>query len=154
LEEAMITPELLGEFDLFKEVSTRTLKEVAAASEFVTIKKDDFVFHEGEKADKLHLLLHGSVALRVNLTSRPDAVTVSFLNRPYQILGWSGVVSPNHYTASALCEEDSELIAISSSRFMQILDNHPEDGYRVMLRIAAVIADRLRNSRQALLKTL
>lgn len=150
----MITPEMLADFDLFKDVSKDTLKEVAAISETIKVKKDGLVFREGEKADKLHLLVSGSIALRVNLTSRPDSVTVSFVNRPHQTLGWSGVVTPNHYTASAFCEEDSELVAIPSGKFMQILDEHPEDGYKIMLRITTIISDRLRNSRQALLKTL
>lgn len=150
----MVTPEMLADFDLFKEVSKDALKEVAAISETISVKKDGFVFREGEKADKLHLLVSGSIALRVNLTSRPDSVTVSFVSRPHQTLGWSGVVTPNHYTASAFCEEDAELVAIPSDKFMRILDSHPEDGYKVMLRITTIISDRLRNSRQALLKTL
>jgi len=150
----MFTPELLAEFDLFRDVSKDALKEVAAICESVIVKKDDFVFREGEKAEKLHLLISGSIALRVNLTSRPDSVTVSFINIPHQTLGWSGVVAPNHYTASAFCEEDTELLAIPSEKFMQILEKHPEAGYKVMLRITSIISDRLRNSRQALLKTL
>ena len=150
----MFTPEMLAEFDLFKDVSKDTLKEVAAISETVKVKKDDFVFREGELADKLHMLVNGSIVLRVKLTSRPDSVTVSFVNRPHQTLGWSGVVTPNHYTASAVCEEDSELVAIPSGKFMDILAKHPEDGFKVMLRITTIISDRLRNSRQALLKTI
>lgn len=150
----MQTPELLAEFDLFRDVSKDALKEVAAICKSIKVKKDDFVFREGEKADKLHLLISGSIALRVNLTSRPDSVTVSFINRPHQTLGWSGVVAPNHYTASALCEEDSELLAIPSEKFMQILEKYPEAGYKIMLRITSIISDRLRNSRQALLKTM
>ncbi len=150
----MLTPEMLADFDLFKEVSKETLKEVAAISQIIQVKKDDLVFREGERADKLHLLVSGSIALRVKLTSRPESVTVSFVNRPHQTLGWSGVVSPNHYTASAVCEEDSELVAIPADQFMQILEQHPADGFKVMLRIAAIVSDRLRNSRQALLKTL
>ena len=150
----MQTPELLAEFDLFRDVSKDALKEVAAICKSIKVKKDDFVFREGEKADKLHLLISGSIALRVNLTSRPDSVIVSFINRPHQTLGWSGVVAPNHYTASALCEEDSELLAIPSEKFMQILEKYPEAGYKIMLRITSIISDRLRNSRQALLKTM
>jgi CRP-like cAMP-binding protein len=46
------------------------------------------------------------------------------------------------------------LIAIPSKKFLQILEQHPEAGYKIMLRITQVISDRLRNSRQALLKTL
>ena len=150
----MITSEMLAEFDLFKGVSKEVLGEIAGISETIHIEKNGFVFHEGDKADKLHLLISGSIALRVNLTSRPDSVTVSFLNAPHQALGWSGVVAPNHYTASAYCEEDAELISIPSNRFMDILDHHSDAGYKIMLRITQIISDRLRNSRQALLKTM
>ena len=150
----MIASEMLAEFDLFKGVSNDVLKEIASISDTIKLGKGEFVFREGEKADKLHLLISGSIALRVNLTSRPDSVTVSFINIPHQTLGWSGVVSPNHYTASAVCEEDTELLVIPSDKFMQILDARPDAGFKIMLRITQVIADRLRNSRQALLKSL
>jgi CRP/FNR family transcriptional regulator len=150
----MITSEILAEFDLFKDVSNDTLKEIASISNTIKVDKGGYVFREGEKADKLHLLVRGSIALRVNLTSRPDSVTVSFINIPHQTLGWSGVVAPNHYTASAFCEEDTELLVIPSDQFLQILDAHPEAGYKIMLRITQIISDRLRNSRQALLKSL
>ncbi|NJC98911.1 MAG: cyclic nucleotide-binding domain-containing protein [Anaerolineae bacterium] len=154
LEDDMITPEMLAEFDLFKDISKDTLQEVAAISKTIKVEKGSYVFREGDKADKLHLLISGSIALRVNLTSRPDSVTVSFVNRPHQTLGWSGVVAPNHYTASAYCEEDTELLVLPSDEFLQILDKHTDAGYKVMLRITQIISDRLRNSRQALLKTL
>lgn len=150
----MITSKMLAEFDLFKNSSEEALNEIAAICETVKVEKDKYVFREGETADKLHLLVNGSIALRVNLTSRPDFVTVSFVNRPHQTLGWSGVVAPNHYTASAYCEEDSELIVIPSVKFLEILGKYPETGYMVMLGITQIISDRLRNSRQALLKTI
>lgn len=150
----MFTPEMLAEFDLFKDVPKDVLNEINGVCKPVKVEKDNFVFREGDKADKLYLLISGSIALRVNLTSRPDFVTVSFINTPRQTLGWSGVVAPNHYTASAYCEENAELIALPSTEFLDILDRHPEAGYKIMLRITQIISNRLRNSRQALLKTL
>jgi len=150
----MITKETLSSFDLFKGVPENVMEEVAKLCEEVFVQKDGYVFREGETADKLHLLVKGSIALRVNLTSRPESVTVSIVSRPHQTLGWSGVVSPNHYTASAFCEEDSHLVAIPADKFMRVLEAHPEAGFKVMLKITEIISDRLRNSRQALLKTL
>ena len=150
----MITKESLANFDLFKGVPESVLDEVAKLCEEVFVQKDGYVFREGETANKLHLLVKGSIALRVNLTSRPESVTVSIVSRPNQTLGWSGVVAPNHYTASAFCEENSHLVAIPADKFMQVLEAHPEAGFKVMLRITEIISDRLRNSRQALLKTL
>lgn len=150
----MISTETLSQFNLFNGLPESLLKEIAAISKETALKQGEFVFREGGKADKLHFLMHGSVALRVKLTSRPESVTVSFVSTPYQIFGWSGVVAPHHYTSSAECDEDSSLLIIPADPFMALLENHPEHGFIVMRRIAEIIADRLRNSRQALLKTL
>ncbi|HMZ06057.1 MAG TPA: cyclic nucleotide-binding domain-containing protein [Anaerolineales bacterium] len=150
----MISPDTLSQFHLFNTLPEALLKEIAAMGSEAVFKQGDFVFREGETADKLHFLLNGSVALRVKLTSRPDSVTVSYVSIPYQIFGWSGMVAPHHYTSSAQCDEDSTLLIIPSEPFMKLLAQYPEHGFNVMVKIAEVISDRLRNSRQALLKTL
>ncbi|MBI3167372.1 MAG: cyclic nucleotide-binding domain-containing protein [Chloroflexi bacterium] len=150
----MIDTEILSQFSLFNGLPDSLLKEIAAIGNETSAKQGEFVFHEGEKADKLHFLLKGSVALRVKLTSRPESVTVSFISSPYQSFGWSSLVAPHHYTSSAECDEDSNLLIIPADPFMKLLEKHPEHGFTVMRRIAEIIADRLRNSRQALLKTI
>lgn len=150
----MITTDVLSQFGMFQGLPESLLQEIADISTEVSAAKGDFVFREGEKADKLHFLLSGSVALRVKLTSRPESVTVSFVSSPFQSFGWSGVVPPYHYTSSAECDEDSQLLIIPSAPFMTLLEKHPESGFKVMQQITVIIADRLRNSRQALLKTL
>jgi CRP-like cAMP-binding protein len=150
----MISIDLLSQFGLFQGLPESLLKEIAAISNETSAKQGEFVFREGEKADKLHFLLSGSIALRVRLTSRPESVTVSFVSSPFQSFGWSGVVPPYHYTSSAECDEDSKLLIIPSDPFMKLLEKNPEAGFKVMQRITVIIADRLRNSRQALLKTM
>lgn len=150
----MISIDVLSQFGLFQGLPESLLSKIAALSNEVSAKKGDFVFREGERANKLHFLLSGSIALRVKLTSRPDSVTVSFISSPFQSFGWSGVVPPYHYTSSAECDEDSHLLIIPSDPFMKLLEQNPESGFKVMQRITVIIADRLRNSRQALLKTL
>jgi CRP/FNR family cyclic AMP-dependent transcriptional regulator len=150
----MISTELISHFNLFKGLPDPLIKEIAAIGWEASVKKGEFVFREGEKADQLHFLVSGSVALRVKLTSKPEHVTVSFVNKPFDSFGWSGVVPPFHYTSSAICEEDCQILVVPGEKFMQILEKNPEAGFIVMRRIAELIADRLRNSRQALLKTM
>lgn len=145
---------ILSQFNLFKGLPEPLLNQIAEMGTETSVKKGEIIFREGEKADKLHFLLEGSVALRVKLTSRPESVTVSFVSSPYQSFGWSGIVSPFHYTSSAECDEDSNLLILPAEPFMKLLEEHPDAGFLVMKRIAEIIADRLRNSRQALLKTL
>jgi CRP-like cAMP-binding protein len=150
----VIDPALLAKFPLFQDISPVILAKIAAISEELTIPKGQTVFREGGKADKLHFLIKGEIALRVNIMTKPDSVTVSFVTKPYQCFGWSGIVAPHYYTASAFCDEESSILAVSGSEFMKILNAEPFSGYTIMLRVAELISDRLRNSRQALLKTL
>jgi CRP-like cAMP-binding protein len=150
----MISSTLLSEFVLFKDLPTSLLEKIAAIGEEHSARQGDCIFREGEKADKLHFLISGSVALRVKLTSKPQQVTVSFVGKPYESFGWSGIVPPYHYTASAECEEDTKFLVIPSAPFMKLLEGDHQSGFVVMQRITEIIADRLRNSRQALLKTM
>ncbi len=150
----MISTQTLSQFSLFNGLPEPLLKQIAEIGVQTSAKKGEFVFHEGEKADKLHFLLDGSVALRVKLTSRPESVAVSFVSTPFQSFGWSGIVPPFHYTSSAECDEDSNLLIIPAQPFMKLMEENPQAGFQVMKRIAEIIADRLRNSRQALLKTI
>ena len=150
----MVDTAMLTRFPLFQDISPHILEKFAAISEELTIKEGQTAFREGEKADKLHFLLKGSVALRVNIMTRPESVTVSFVAKPFECFGWSGIVRPYYYTSTAFCEEETSILAISGEEFMKILAQNPEDGFKVMLRVAEIVSDRLRNSRQALLKTL
>jgi len=120
----------------------------------VTYSEGDYIFREGDQADKLHFLLVGEVVLKVNLTSRPESITVSAVSQQYESFGWSGIVPPYHYTASAVCTADCKVLTIPGEGFMKLLEKNTAAGFIVMRRLTELVASRLRNSRQALLKTL
>ncbi len=150
----MVNPSSLAAFPLFIDVSQDVVGKISAISDELTFSEGQIIFREGEKADKLHFLISGSVALRVNIMTKPDSVTVSFVSKSNECFGWSGLVSPHYYTASAYCDENSKIMTVSGDGLLQILAANPDAGFKVMHRIANLVSDRLRNSRQALLKTL
>jgi CRP-like cAMP-binding protein len=150
----MATNIQLSEFPLFRNLPEELLDKIAAICEEATFSQGETVFREGEEADKLHFLLEGDILLKVKLTSRPESITVSVVNQRYESFGWSGIVPPYHYTASAICETDCKVLMIPGDGFMKLLNDDPVAGFTVMGRLTELIASRLRTSRQALLKTL
>jgi len=144
----------LSEFTLFKDLPEEVIDKVDKLCEEATFKAGDFIFREGDSADKLHFLVDGSIVLKVNLTSRPDSITVSAVNKKHESFGWSGIVAPYHYTASAVCDTDCSIFTVNGESFMKLLEEYPSAGFIVMKRITELVASRLRTSRQALLKTL
>jgi CRP-like cAMP-binding protein len=150
----MVTPQMLSQASLFEGLSEEQLKAVADISDEATCQQGEVLFWEGDLAEWLYILLEGEINIFVQLSSRPERLTVSVLNQPYQTLAWSGLVAPNVYTASALCEADSRLVAINGQALMQVLEGDPVMGFVVFRRIAEMISSRMRNTRFALLKTL
>ncbi len=59
------------------------------------------------------------------------------------VFGWSALIEPRLYTASARCLKDSRVIEIDGDRLKGVLEKHPADGLRIMERLAGVIASRL-----------
>ena len=150
----MATNAPLSEFVLFRNIPEELLDKVAALGQEETFAQEDVIFREGDLADDLHFLLAGEIVLKVKLTSRPESITVSAVSQQYESFGWSGIVPPYHYTASAICETDCKVLTIDGKGFMKLLEENPSAGFIVMQRLTELVASRLRNSRQALLKTL
>lgn len=150
----MATNASLAEFPLFRNLPEELLEKIGALSEEQSLPQGETIFREGERADKLHFLLQGEVLLRVKLTSRPESITVSVVSQKFESFGWSGIVPPYHYTASAVCETDCKILTIPGVKFMKLLEENPEAGFTVMQRLIELVSNRLRNSRQVLLKTL
>lgn len=150
----MVNSESLSSFPLFKDVTPKVLEQISAISEELSFSEGQTIFREGEKADKLHFLIKGSVALRVNIMTRPESITVSFVAKSFECFGWSGLVSPHYYTATAYCEEPTSIMTVSGDELLKILAKDTKSGFVVMHRVANLVSERLRNSRQALIKTL
>jgi CRP-like cAMP-binding protein len=150
----VVNSELLASFPLFKDISPAVLAKIAHLGMELNFEEGQSVFREGEKADKLHFLLKGSLALRVKVMSKPESVTVSFVAKSHECFGWSGLIAPHYYTATAYCEEKTEILDIAGKELLDILSENPEAGFLVMHRMAEMISYRLRNSRLALFKTM
>ena len=150
----MATTAPLSEFALFMNLPEELLEKIAKLGVEASFSQREAIFQEGDDADSLHFLLEGEIVLKVKLTSRPESISVSVVSQQYESFGWSGIVPPYHYTASAVCETDCQILTLPGKDFMKLLNDNPEAGFTVMQRITELIASRLRNSRQALLKTL
>jgi len=144
----------LAEFPLFRNLPEELLKQIASLGKEQVYPQGDMIFREGESADELHFLLEGEVLLKVKLTSRPESITVSAVSQRFESFGWSGVVAPYHYTATAFCETDCKVLILPGEKIMKLLEENPTAGFTVMKRLTELVSSRLRNSRQALLKTL
>jgi len=150
----MIDAKMLAQSPLFAGLPEGRLAPFAALAEEITCAAGNALFREGEEASRLYMLLSGKINVQVQPTSLTHPLTIVSLGTFGQLVGWSGFMQPNYYTASAICLEDCRLLAFDGAAFNRLLESDPALGLTVMRRIAEVISQRLRLIQSTVLKTL
>jgi len=102
----------------------------------------EVVFGDGEPSDELYFLLSGRVSI-VHGAARPEAFRIVTL-LPGNILGNVAFADSLPRTASAICDEPSDLVRLRRSALEALGRDHPELVTRVYVELAADIASRLR----------
>jgi len=140
----------LEESWLFEGLPSAVLAKIGALAAQRQYQAGAEVFSEGDLARELFILCDGEVELTCVLPSR-TAVTMRIAHiKPGEVFGWSAIALGEKMTADARAILDSTAFLIPADRLLQILDEEPIAGYRVMARLSQIIAKRLRDTRTEL----
>ena len=134
------TAALLGATDLFADQEESLLCEFADRCERVYLAPGEVLMREGDPADCLYILATGRLRVQVKQLDGVEA-TVAEVGR-HEVVGEMAIISEEPRSATVVAIRDSELLMFSREEFDRIVDEHP----RAMLKIARVIAGRLRRS--------
>ena len=141
----MISPETLRRYPCFAAVDEDSAKQVAMMAEEANIPAGTQLFGEGDPAGALSIIAEGEVDIQYTL---PNGQRRS-VDRLVQgdILGWSAVVAPYRMTAIATTRTDTRLIRIEAARLLELSEQDPSLGYRLMSQVVKLLADRLDGAR-------
>jgi CRP/FNR family transcriptional regulator, cyclic AMP receptor protein len=143
----MISPETLRRFSLFAGLDPAWFKDIAMVGEEVKLAQGEWLFHEGDDADALYLVLNGSVELKINLdvqsSRQADISTVS----AGEVIGWSALVEPEVYTLGAVAASDVQLVRLDAVGLRKLMEQNCEFGFHLMRQLAKVLGQRLTNLR-------
>jgi CRP/FNR family cyclic AMP-dependent transcriptional regulator len=140
----MVSAEMLGGFQLFEGLEERELVEIARLCHQRSYEKDSVIFTSGGSAAGIYLLKDGEVHIQVELVIYDlEARATIYTVRKGETFGWSALVPPHKFTASARCGQNSEVLTIDGQGLMNILKNNHHIGYLVMRNLSNVISARL-----------
>lgn len=142
----------LTRLPLFEGLPNKDLKRFSALASAQDIAEGDPIFHQGESADKLFIMLEGQVSIRYN-PGDGGALTVTTLKRG-GVFGWSAVLGRSAYTSGAVCDEAGRILAVEGDAFRKMCERHPNTGVVIIERLAEVIAGRLSSTREAISQVL
>jgi CRP-like cAMP-binding protein/1-acyl-sn-glycerol-3-phosphate acyltransferase len=148
--EAEALGQLLGS-SFFEGFNPRDLAALARRASVVPFDTHERVFLQGDPATSLFLLVSGSVELRVGRPVGGPALAVQTVTHQGYPLGWSVMVAPFTYRATATALEPTRLLAISQDALQRQASARPEFGMTLMGAVVGIVGDRLRATRTRLI---
>jgi CRP-like cAMP-binding protein len=140
---------IIEEVQLFRDLGPDVMQEIADAAQEETHPAKRLLFNRGDVADNLYVLVEGNI----NVFIREEGTINFILDESGDIFGWSSLVEPNLYTASAECSEETKVLKIDRTRLEHIFERHPREAYLIMKRLAGVVGQRLLSSYEDLLRS-
>lgn len=134
--------QLLQNIYLFKKMSPAELEIVAEAAELEVFGATDEVFSQGDKAQALYVIKHGSVRI-FQKSSEGDTIEVATLGSGSHF-GEMGLIDGEARSASAIAIEKSEIVVFDYNRLNEILGKNPTIAAKFYQGLAHFLCGRLR----------
>jgi len=130
----MIEASDLIKLELFDVFLKKQLEELATVTEKKNYKKKDKIYQQGDRANHLYIIIKGLVSL---VEFQPgDKVGIVFEERGRgEVFGCASFMKPRNHTLTAMCVEDSEILAIEADKLLDLFEKDTDVGYKFMKKI-------------------
>jgi CRP/FNR family cyclic AMP-dependent transcriptional regulator len=119
---------------LFRGLPEAELRRLVAVARRRRFRRGQVVFHRGDPADSLHLVLKGRFTARV-VTQRADSVMVA-IHGPGEAFGELALVDPVPRSTTVTAAEAGETLAVGREDFDRVRREYPEVN-EVLVRLLA-----------------
>ncbi len=145
----MLDSRELKDLEVFKELDDQQVASLAAIAEIKTFRKGDIVYERTQCAGHVWVVLRGAVSLR--RFDPGDAIGLAFETRKRgQLFGAACLVQAGEYTLTAVCLEDSDLLALNEVKLRELFEKDARFGYRFMTKVAQIYFERYRIAKMQL----
>ena len=128
--------ELLGSHPFFAGLSPSAVELIAECASNVHFAEGDRIFDEGEPASTFYAICDGGVALVVYSRAK-EPVVIDTLNAG-EVFGWSWLVPPYRYYASARAVIPVSATALDGACLRGKCEADTELGYQLLKRVVTV----------------
>jgi CRP-like cAMP-binding protein len=147
----MTAVEEVVKIPFFHGLPAEALREVATKSSVLGLEPGATLLSQQAVAEHAFFLISGSVQIYIRFQGVDDLL-VGTIREPGALLGWSVVREPHRYTATVRCEEQCQVLRLPREVLMKLVETQPRLGYLLLKRIAAVLANRLEQTRDILVR--
>lgn len=141
--------DLCREATFFAGLPEEVRRRLAAIARLKPCSAGTVLFREGERHNACYIVRKGHIALEMCIAGR--GCTRLLTLAPGEFLAWSTLVGDGRMTATAVAQDEVELIELPGAELVRLCESDHELGYWLMRRLAAALSKRLLATRLQLL---
>jgi len=138
----MISREALKQIVMMRFLSDDMLDKLIPITELLQYDEKEFVFHQGDKADRYFSVLQGKVLLEQRIAAG-ITVSISSIETGFGF-GWSALLDEEEefYTSDAISAESTQLLSFRADKLKALFEKDYHLGYIMSRRLLHVVKKR------------
>ncbi|MGB2869746.1 MAG: cyclic nucleotide-binding domain-containing protein [Bacteroidota bacterium] len=144
------TEDLLSKVPAFANLTPRELKEVAAIVHKRSYRLGEPVFYQGDPGLGMYIVQEGNVAITISDKDSNEREVAVLTEGDF--FGEMALLDESPRSANAVCKTDCLLIGFFRPDLFDLIEKKTTLGIKIVLKLAEIVAQRLRNTDKELSK--
>ncbi|MBT3275767.1 MAG: GGDEF domain-containing protein, partial [Spirochaetales bacterium] len=134
----------LKKVEIFSDLDTDEIRELASSLRRQSLSKDEVLFNEGDSGSELFIVESGSLGVRVKTQDGTDLDVAEF--GPGDFFGEMSIFEQEPRSATCYARSDSDLLSLHEKELLNLIENSPASSIKMMLRMLRITRGRLDNT--------
>ena len=147
----MVTTEWLKNIELFSGLEESQINIILSHSSVESFPEGKTIFHQGDEAVGLYILIEGVVDLTVKTGEKIDFMT-STIDKEGSVFGMPSLLEPFRYNVTAPCLKPSQVLMIEADHIRKRMEQDTRMGMEIMKKLALIYFNRLNEMREGVSK--
>jgi CRP-like cAMP-binding protein len=148
----MISREDLKQIVMLGYLTDEMLDKLIPITELLRFDKNEYIFRQGDKAERFFMLQQGKVLLEQRIT---DMITVSVSAiKPGYSFGWSAMLDEELFTTDAICAEACKVFSFRETKIKTLFEKDHSLGFIMSQRILRIMKKRYDIRTEQFIKTI
>lgn len=133
----MIPAQELRKYDIFLDLEPNELTALARIADLVHASEGETIIEEGQPARTFYVMDQGNL-----LVAFKDGRALTLHGRG-EVVGWSAIIHPTHYTGDVICLTDCTFISFTGSELLRLIQSNVAMGTKIMRMVSERVANRI-----------
>jgi len=155
----MSPAEVIKRTFIFESLDEKEVADVLKITKEKRFSKGEIIMQEGHEGDTMYMVVHGTVEVSKTLTmkvgeesTKMEKVLRRFKAEDNVVFGEMAMIDRGNRSASAVSTTDCALLEIKREDFLDLIEKRPQMGVKILRRITELLASRVRQSSQDVIR--